>query len=338
MKNLLPEGFIINILEKFNIKYFLFRNTIKVKCPFHHDEEPSASIDPIKNTFICFVCKDNLYKKLGIKSNKIAISSYNLFKLLGGDEKEWKILVKKAFKAKKYMKKVKNKKEKINKEKIENIWKSLSTEQDIEIIKYLNKRKINYKKIKNEIKINKNKKNWPIAVPIYDINKNLTGIILKSIKKEIKPKAIMIPGSSLGFLGLKTLEDSKITIVVEGITDFLTAKSLGFKRVIGITSSYQNIPKEIIKYFTKTVIFFLHNDEPGIQLYKNIKNICDKNNIKIIAIRTSKEKGGDLNDFISKNKNSKVKLKNFLIKLLNGEINDPRKRKNNKNIKLSKKT
>lgn len=328
----LPKGFIIDILKKFKVKYFIFGSTIKVKCPFHNDKNPSASVSVEKNTFICFACKDSLYKRLNKdQKNKIAISAYNLFKLLGGTDKEWQNLVKEAFKnPDKYKKLItqieKEKSIKKNTGLIE-IWNSLEDIPDKESLNYLNERKINFKKVKNEIKfISEESKfnKWKIALPVYNVEKNLVGIQLRASNDKTTPKTIMIPGSSLGFLGLNNLKDSRITVLVEGSIDYLTAKSIGLKRVIGITSASQTIPEELSEYFTKTAIFFVHNDPAGINLYKKVKDICKDKNIILKGVRISKKPGGDLNDFVSNHKNFKVKLKNYLIKLLKGEKNESR--------------
>lgn len=270
------------------------------------------------------MCQENLYKNLGKNESKKAVSSKNLFRLLGGTEEEWSKLVKTTYnnpnKYKLLIKKIEENKSRYKKNNLEKLWNELKEDIPKEIIEYLKNRKIDIPK-NTEIKYNNNSKfkKWPIAIPVFNVQKKLTGIQLRAINNQVKPKNIMYPGSTLGFFGLDSLKKSNLTIVVEGSIDFLTAKSLGFKRVIGITSSSQNIPEEITQFMTKTTIFFVHNDKAGINLYKKVKEVCKSKNIKLIGIKTCRKEKGDLNDFITKHQNSKVILKNYLTKLIKKE-------------------
>ncbi|WP_081825304.1 CHC2 zinc finger domain-containing protein [Persephonella sp. IF05-L8] len=55
MKKELPPGFILQVLEKKGIKYKKSGSSFRLRCPFHDDKNPSASVDPEKSTFLCFV-------------------------------------------------------------------------------------------------------------------------------------------------------------------------------------------------------------------------------------------------------------------------------------------
>ncbi|WP_029523668.1 CHC2 zinc finger domain-containing protein [Persephonella sp. KM09-Lau-8] len=312
MKKELPPGFILQVLEKKGIKYKKSGNSFRLRCPFHDDKNPSASVDPEKNTFLCFACGSSLSE-----NGKIAISAKRLFELLGGSKEEWHNLIRQTYESPPEITWSKNPPQNI---KIEKIWNSLENVYNESAIKYLKSRNINveYLMKREEIKLLTKIKNWPIAIPIFNTQGIMVGIQLKALKEIEGKKAIMYPGSNSGFLGIKDLDKSKkIVIITEGVIDYLTLKGHGFRNVIGIMSS--NTPVDGIgKILSKINFFLVHNDKAGFGLFEKIKGEVVKSNKIIIPIVLGNRKGYDVNDFFVEKQNPKVLLKEILKSSLKG--------------------
>ncbi len=318
MKRELPQGFIFKILEIKEIAYKKSGSSFRLRCPFHQDKNPSAFVDPEKNTFLCFACGSSLSE-----NGKMAISAKRLFKLLGGTDEEWYELVKKSYES---PPKIAWKKKPPQNTKIEELWNSLENACNKNAIKYLKDRniKVEYLVKKKEIKLLNRFKNWPIAVPIFSLNRSITGIQLKAIKEIYGKKAVMYPGSKPGFMGVKNLcENRRIVIVVEGVIDYLTLISHGFRNVIGIMSS--NTPTDGIGNILGKISFLLvHNDKAGFGLLERIKEESVKHNKIIIPVVLGNKKGYDVNDFFVEKQNPKVFLKEILKSSLKGVIENDR--------------
>jgi len=318
MKKELPQGFILKILEIKGIEYKKSGSSFRLKCPFHQDKNPSAFVDPEKNTFLCFACSSSLSE-----NERMAISAKRFFKLLGGTDKEWHKLVKKSYK---FPPEITWKKKLPQNIKIEEIWNSFENAYNENAIKYLKSRNIKaeYLVKKKEVKLLNKFKNWPIAVPIFNLNGSITGIQLKAIREVHGKKAIMYPGSSSGFMGIKNLsENKKVVIVVEGVIDYLTLISHGFKNVLGIMSS--NTPINGIGSILGKINFFLvHNDKTGFKLFGKVETEAVEHDKTIIPVVLGNRNGYDVNDFFVEKQNPKVLLKEILKSSLKGVIGNDR--------------
>ena len=328
----LPHGTVIVILRRFGISCKSYKNTFKVKCPFHEDTHPSASVNPERNTFLCFVCQDKLYKKWQEISEtkgtpKKALPAKALFRLLGGTKEEWKQFVKEIYQQKenKELKLPEKKPQTKEQEKpinLNNIWNGLLSKDDESVKKYLLSRKIDYDFLVKEniikiinTQIHKSYKNYPITIPLFNTNQELIGIQLRTHKPNTHPKTIMIRGSNLGYFGLNRYDSYyPITFFVEGSSDFLTLVSWRFKNVIGIASTSMDISPEIASYAPKIAFVFYDFDETGIRLFKKIKNTILKENPKCIVIPVGFDLRYkmDLNDFARLYNNAPCELVDIL--------------------------
>ena len=325
----LPYGTVLEILKLKKIPFRRSGNSFKVKCPFHNDKHPSASVDPERNTFICFACGETLYENWksiqGIKSkqNKAAIPSKALFLMLGHSEKEWKKFVRKRFQranTEKMSEMEKVKKDSHLSKEILDFWRNNLNTEKKPVIDYLLSRKINphYLLKKQEIKILNDKKykkfkSWPILIPTYNTKKELVGIQMRSLSEKNNPKAIMLPGSQPGYFGLKSFQKQNFTIITEGSTDFLTLKSQGVNNVIGLFNTLTPIDKNLELYLSQKIIFFFHNDKAGIRLLKKFKRTFPSK--EILAVSFLKKESGDLNDIISENQSVIKELKKYQKKI-----------------------
>jgi len=348
MEKKLPTGTIIKVLEKKNIPYRKSGKAFILKCPFHNDENPSASVHPQKNTFLCFVCGENIYerwkalKKSTRKETKQAVSAKQLAELLGITDKEWKEIVKTVLEEeKKYgTVKTKNLELTINSYKKtdnyhQNLWEEMKSVWDRSAIEYLENRKINAKLLhkKNEIRFLKRNtgketdkyEKWPIMVPMYSIHGNkIVNIQLRADNPETTPRAIMVPGGKITHFGIQNLNSSTpVVFVVEGSTDYLTLKSWKVKNALGLYNASKELELEIIKKLSKVIVLFYDNDEAGIKQLIKIKNrILSVSPNKIIIPFGIKGKSKDLNDLAVNNPNAKKIIYNSIKDFLRKKLKD----------------
>jgi len=328
----LPPGVILKVLDKKNIQYKKSGKAFILKCPFHNDNNPSASAHPEKNTFLCFACGEKIHKKwkeknkIQTKEKKKAITARQLADLLGISHKEWKKLVKEALSEYEKLGHVKTRGSQEltykSKKQLHNfhqkIWEENKDVWNKKAAEYLRSRNIDPELLfkRNEIRFlgekniiyNKYKK-WPIMIPLYSLDgKRIVNIQLKAENRETIPKSIMIPGGEITHFGLSSInpKNSPVSFVVEGSTDYLTLKSWKIKNALGLFNASKDIEKEVIDKLSKIIVVFYDYDEAGINLYAKIKNIMKQTAPnKIVLPFGIKGRSKDLNDFAVNNKNAK---------------------------------
>ncbi len=363
----LPPGTIIILLEKkFGLKVKKHVKTYSVKCPFHDDNKASALVFPEVNVFTCLVCGQKLkekWAKISGKSLKPSNTRYHYIPakavaMLEGinkkalTEEEWKLFLKEIqsgnIKQETYENQNFKETKKDNDINPEEIWKLCKEHICTNSLKYLKSRNINGNILfkKNLIRfLNKEvaakykilyyyyKNDYKILIPLYDYNgKNIVNIQFRKISKNNKlPKAKFLPGGKVTDFGIEDLKQNSLaTFLVEGSTDYLSLKSLGYKNVIGLTNinSTFSTPEKInlLKKLPKFIFMFYDNDEPGIEFMKQIKNqIKNLDNSKIfipLNLLSKTKKIKDVNDFIIATENPKNKINQSIKKLISLAINN----------------
>ncbi len=179
-------------------------------------------------------------------------------------------------------------------------------ENNLEVAEEILKTKnIKMGKVKSEVGIYfkdlKNQKDASIAVAMRNERNIITGIQTKNKKINW-----IVLDSNIGYFYDK-INYKKRLIICEGLTDYLSLKSLNFN-VLGLYSATQDIENILAIIKNLKVIICLDFDKPGIKKSLDLKRLL-KEQCEVCFIDT--EKKVDINDLLAKENYKKAEYEKF---------------------------
>ena len=171
----------------------------------------------------------------------------------------------------------------------------LSEKPDVESIRWLENRRIDYEKVKDFIKFITPKKSWHykngfrIAIPSIDKKGRMRNVKIRNVFDEEKRKNLEIgmkviswKGGENYIIGLNFIpDDADFVLIVEGEMDFLSVKSLDkYFPVIAVPSANYKF-KDELQYLPKKIFLLLDNDEVGKRHSERLKNELEEKNFKV---------------------------------------------------------
>ena len=244
---------------------------VKVLCPFHSDNAPSASVNTLKEVFHCWVCDIGYNEKQFLaKINNISIlEADKVLNKLNANFHDWKI-VEKA-----------------------DLWANSSVLQNVKELGFS-------KDTINELNLGLTKDEFDrpyLGIPVF-----YNGVLMDSRNYNLfnysnAPKVASPKGAQMGFIIPFDLwkDNNETTYVFEGEKDMMMARELGLN-AITLTGGASAKPNELVinAFKDRDVIICYDNDEAG-------KNGAEKLYLHIDKL-TKSTKYIDIGDIVKNNK------------------------------------
>jgi len=301
-------------------------------CPFHDDHSPSMSVSPEKQIFKCFSCgkTGNVFtfveeyenvsfleavsivaSKCGLEFKKVTNTKVSTFKedydVMNLAEKFFQNNLRTEFGkvALKYLQE-----RGLNEENIKEMGIGLSLDDNKSLIKILNKKGYDNKKLLDLSLISSSQGeyydmfNRRITFPLYDKDGNIVGFSgriyrnEKDVSKYVNSRETKIfkKGETLYnyHIAKNAVRTEKKVILVEGFMDAIRLIVNGYKNVIALQGTAMTKEQiDLIKKLRCPVILSLDNDNAGLIATLNNGEELVKNNIDTEVIRLTGEKDPD---------------------------------------------